>query len=345
MMLTTKYAGRATRWVGLAVAGLGLGAAGCAGFQTSQLNLLGATLFPAAGGGTVTDPVVTDPGTGGGFFGGIGAGVTDPCLEPVNRKFVTISMQNQSDDIIHYFLAFVAFVNTDTQTGAVCPDDLELYTNFGYQFIPDGSERAFGDYCIPGPALLYFHENGNFRNAGAGAAAFASAIDEAQGSSPTFDNTFGAGGTPVPVMDQILWHNPGTGEGAALQVANINPSPCDFGLVIATSQCALDAFYYVDDNDLPAGSTALGPGSARRTPNEIQGTGCTTGFQEAFHSLAPSGTTAALAGENQFIRGGIIRFVFIREDETPPVPQLLWEVIDDIGSLVHEFDPRAPISP
>ena len=344
MMLTNLRANRAMRWIGLSLAGSSLATTGCGGFTSSNLNMLGIpVLFGTRTGDTGTgDGTVTDPGAGGGdgFFGGVGSGTTDPCLEPDNRKFINISMRNNSDDIIHYFVAFVAFVDTDTQLGAVCQDDLALYTNFGYQFIAEGAERSFGDYCVQGPALLYFHENGNFQNAGG---TFASAIDEAQGTNPTFDSFFGPGGAVVPVPNQILFHNPGTGEGAALSVAPINPNPCEFGLIVATQQCSLDAFYYVDNNDLPAGSTALGPGSARRTPNEIQGTGCTTGFNEAFHSLAPPGITGSTAGDNEFIRGGSIEFVFIREDVTPPVPQLLWRVTDDVGGIVHEFDPRAPL--
>jgi hypothetical protein len=321
--------------------------AGCGG-GAAALFLLGSPLFTerptttgtgdTGGGGGTTD--------GGGFFGGGGRTTRDPCEEANNRKFVTISMRNQASlDFIHYFLLLVAFVDTDAQSGAVCQDDINLYTDFGYSFIPEGSQREFGDYCIEGPALLYFHESGNFRlGGGTGTDQFASAISPAQGNTPTFDSFFDSAGAMVPVPNQILFHNPGTGEGAALQVAPLTPNPCSTVVIGgATSQCSLDAFYYVDENDRLAGTTALGPGSARRVPNEIQGTGCLAGFQEAFASLAPSGTTASTAQNNEFLRGGRIEFVFIRQDLEPPIPQLLWRVTDASGVLVHDFDPRADI--
>ncbi|RMF79865.1 MAG: hypothetical protein D6744_08740 [Planctomycetota bacterium] len=317
---------------------------GCIGGPAGAASLLIGPLFtqraaPAAdttGGGT------TD--SGGGFFTTGNRANLDPCEEPNARKFVTISMRNLAPDHIHYFLALIAFVNTDTQNGAVCPDDIELYTDFGYTFVPENSTREFGDYCFEGPVLIYFHENGNFRSGtGFGANAFASAIPPAQGSNPSFDAFFTSAGARVPVPDQILFHNPGTGEGAALQIAQLTGSPCTSVVVPNTNQCSLDAFYYVDESDLLTGSTALGAGSARRVPNEIQGTGCTVGFQEAFARLAPSGTTALTAQENEFLRGGRIEFTFIREDLNPPIPQLLWRVTDAGGGIVHEPDPRAEI--
>jgi len=246
-----------------------------------------------------------------------------------------------SQDYIHYFLALVAFVNTDTQQGAVCPDDIDLYTQFGYTFVPEGSAREFGGYCIPGPALLYFHRNGAFRLS---ASQFGAGIPPAQGNNPTFDSFFNSAGQRVPVPDFILFHNPGTGEGFALLVANLPGTPCAT-LVFGggTGRCQWDAFYYVDENDRPAGTTVLGPGSSRRVPSEIQGTGCQLGLQQAFASLAPPTATASTAADDEYLRGGRIDFVFIRDDVEPPIPQLLWRVTDASGVLVHDFDPRADI--
>lgn len=322
-----------------------LSAVGCAGFSGNALNLLQTSLFTQFVGNTQTVPTTTTTTdtTSGGFFGGGGRQNVDPCEESNARKFITISMQNASEDYIHYFLALIAFVDTPNRPGAVCMDDIGIYTDFGYDFIPEGSQREFGDYCITGPALLYFHENGAFKKgAGNDPSSFGSAIPPAQGNSPTFDGFFSSAGALVPVPDQILFHNPGTGEGAALSIAPITANPCSATLTLNVGQCNLDAFYYVDEFDLPAGSTALGPGSARRVPNEIQDTGCTTGFQEAFHRLAPSGATASSATDNEFLRGGRIEYKFIREDTNPPIPQLLWRVTDIGGGLVHDFDPRAP---
>lgn len=342
-----RFAKKTTRFARLAcyTACVSVAAAGCAGISADALNLLQTPLFPFTGTTTTntTDTSTSTDTSSGGFFASGGRENVDPCAESNARKFVTISLRNRSQDYVHYFLAFIAFVNTDTRSGAVCADDIGLYTDFGYQLIPDGSTREFGDYCVEGPALFYFHDNGSFRGGGTGSASFASAIPPAQGNSPTYDSFFTAAGARVPVPDEILFHNPGTGEGAALQIAFINGSPCSSTLLVSTSQCSLDAFYYVDEQDLISGSTALGPGSGRRVPNEIQDTGCTLGFSEAFHSLAPSGTTAATANDNEFLRGGRIEYVFIREDTNPPIPQLLWQVTDAGGGLVHEFDSRASL--
>jgi hypothetical protein len=110
------------------------------------------------------------------------------------------------------------------------------------------------------------------------------------------------------------------------------------------AECDQDAFYYVDENDLLTGSVELGVGSARRIPSEIQGTGCEcTGFQDPYHVLAPSGTGALDADCNEFLRGGLIEYVFVREDTNPPYPQLLWRVTDQSGAEVHDFDARGPL--
>ena len=325
----------------LATAG-SIAALGCIGGPGGASALLVGPLFSqrvTANADGATGGVDTG---GSGFFNTGNRANLDPCEETNVRKFITISMRNFAPDHIHYFLALVAFVDTDTQVGAVCADDIELYTDFGYTFVPENSTREFGDYCFSGPALIYFHKNGNFRGgSGFGSDEFASGIAPAQGNSPSFDAFFTSAGARVPVPDQILFHNPGTGEGAALQIAQLTGSPCTSILVPNSSQCSLDAFYYVDEFDLLTGSTAVGAGSGRRVPNEIQGTGCTVGFQEAFSTLAPSGTTALTATDNEFLRGGRVEFTFIREDLNPPIPQLLWRVTDAGGSVVHEPDTRA----
>ncbi len=328
-----------------------LAAGGC--ISAGSMALLGRSMF--------TDYVGsagTTGGTSGGastFFSGGGRVETDPCAESNARKFIRISMRNMDpDDYIHYFFVAIAFVNSDQYpTGAVCPDDITLYTANGYEEIPEGSMQAFGNYCIEGPALIYFHENGQFRSGGGiGGAQLASAIGPAQGTNPTYDSFFGPGGAALPVPNVILFHNPGTGDGANLQVSTTAVDPCggDFGS-LGTPNCLQDAFYYVDDVDLLAGSIILGSGAGRRVPNEIQGTGCQCGafatiegqdFQAA-QVLAPSGTTASEARCNEFLRGGTIEYVFIRDDRNPPIPQLLTRVTDQYGSEVHTFDSRANV--
>lgn len=278
-----------------------------------------------------------------GFFDDDGRGEIDPCEETLSRKFVTISIQNLApNDHVHYFLVFIATVNGETYPdGAVCADDIALYTEFGYRLIGEGSAEVFGDYCLIGPMLVYFHENGRFRSAGGG---FASAIPPAQGSNPTFDTFFTSSGARVPVPEFILFHNPGTGDGASLQVSQTRTNPCnpeDFG---GSGTCAQDSFYYVDETDRLAGSTSLGNGSGRRVPTDIQGSGCEcSGFTDATQQLAPSGTSASNALCSEFTRGGRIEYIFIREDADPPFPQLLWRVTDAGGAVVHDFDSRASL--
>jgi hypothetical protein len=284
---------------------------------------------------------------GGGGFGGDDRTAVDPCTEPDRRKFVRITMRNVSpDDTIHYFLLLVAQVNSEEfPNGAVCEDDIDLYTSFGYVEIPAGDSTSFGDFCFFGPSLIYFHEAGQFQNAGgSGGTELASAIGPAQGSGATFDNFFSSAGAQVPIPNQIIFHNPGTGEGAALKISRNNPTPCDILSTGGEAPCRQDAFYYVGDTDIMVGSTALGTGSGRRVPNEIQGTGCEClGVSQPWYELAPSRVTANGARCNEFLRGGRIEIAFLREDTNPPFPQAVWRVTDASGSVVHDFDPRANI--
>lgn len=321
-----------------------LGVAGCA--SNSAFSLIGGNPYTFAGS---TDSGDEDTTGGSSSFFETGSRVSvDPCSESNSRKFVRISMRNLSpDDYIHYFLVLIAYVNGETYPdGAVCPDDIDLYTSFGYLEIPEGSEQEFGNYCITGPAVLYFHRSGQFKGGGGtGGSQLASAIAPAQGTNATFDNFFTSSGASVPVPDEILFHNPGTGEGAALKISWNATSPCDAEAVIfADADCDQDAFYYVDESDMITGSVALGVGSGRRIPSEIQGTGCEcVGFQDPYQSLAPSGTAASSARCNEFLRGGLIEYAFVREDTNPPYPQLLWRVTEQSGAVVHEFDSRADI--
>lgn len=333
--------------------GLVLSASGCAGRINGPAQFVAGALFPrvgqAQGGGATTTPQGPTAGAGG------SRGTLDPCSEPDSRKFVRISIRNLDPlDHVHYFLAFVAFINGDAYpNGAVCPDDIDLYRSFGYEFIPEGQERPFGAFCIQGPALLYFHQAGQFRtSSGTGSQQFGSAIPPAQGTSPSFDAFFDSGGALVPVPNSILWHNPGTGEGGALKVSLSDPTPCTGGdVAFVDPECEQDAFYYVDQTDRQAGTNVLGAGSGRRVPNEIQGSGCECGGFDTLLAtsisqvLAPSGATASSVQCNEFLRGGSIEYVFIRDDRNPPIPQLLWRVTDASGSVAHDFDPRANISP
>lgn len=309
---------------------------GC-GFNADQAGIFGPIFNDRVGGfgpGGVS-------GGSGGFDQGSG-GVTNPCNEPNTRKFVTISMRNHAPfDHIHYFFAMVAFIDDGTGSrGAVCPEDVGIYTDFGYQLIPEGTNRSFGDYCIQGPALLYFHRNGAFRGPGG----LGSAIAPAQGNNPTFDQFFNSAGARVPVPNQILWHNPGVGEGLALQVAQLNPDPCNTTIISGgTSRCNQDAFYYVDENDLLSGTTALGAGSGRRVPSEIQGTQCGAGVQNAASLLAATAVTSSTAASFNFVRGGRIEYAFVNENTNPPIPQLVWRVTDAGGGVIHAFDPRVPL--
>ena len=323
-----------------------LGALGCASV-VNPLSLLGSPLFAAEGSGSTT----SGGGAGGGdssFFDTGSRVNVDPCSESNARKFIRISMRNlATDSYIHYFLVMIAYVNGETYPdGAVCPDDISLYTSRGYLEIPEGQQQAFGNLCIVGPALFYFHENGQFRSGGGvGGSQLGSAIAPAQGTNATFDSFFTAGGALLPVPNLIIFHNPGTGEGASLKISVNRSDPCGEEVVgFFDPACDQDAFYYVDESDLISGSITLGVGSGIRVPSEIQGTGCEClGFQDPFQQLAPSGTSASNARCNEFLRGGAIEYVFVREDLNPPYPQLLWRVTDQAGAVVHDFDPQASI--
>lgn len=347
MKVTSAFLFRSSIALSLA-AGLSLAwTAGCGGsLDPDAARFASYLLFPsggaAAGGSGPT-------GTGGSSFDS--SGIVSPCNEPFDRRFVTISMRNTApDDFIHYFLLLGAFIQSETYPeGTVCPDDVPTYTMFGYEQIAEGTELAFGDYCFRGPMLLYFHREGRFRGVGSGATStLASGIAPARGTSATYDDFFNAVGARVPAPSFILFHNPGSGAGAPLLIANINDRPCDPVFQAGTSRCAIDAFYYVDDTDRIAGSTRRGNGSGVRVPSEIQGTSCECrGFSEPFQTLASSEKTASSPSLlcSEYLRGGRIEFVFLRDDTDPPYPQLVWRVTDASGSVAHEFDPRAAISP
>lgn len=318
---------------------LGLMSAGCMG--PGAFEPFG-TPFGPAGGATQT----IEPGSTGRFTGTSGSGdrsIGDPCQEEQTRKFVRISMRNLARDYIHYFLVFVAYVDDGTGlAGDVCADDVALYTAFGYELIPSGTSRAFGNYCFEGPVLLYYHRNGQFRDA----QGLASAIAPAQGSTATYDEFFGANGASVPVPSQILFHNPGTSaEGRALKVADSRDFPCDPTINDSSDPiCEQDSWYYVDQRDIRAGSTVIGRGSYVRVPADIEGTGCDCGIgNQAYQVLAPTGANASSALCSEFLRGGRIEYVFIRDDQEPPFPQLLWRVSDSTGSRAHDFDPRGKV--
>lgn len=332
---------------------------GC-GMGGSGWEFMGSPFYGAGGttGGT-TGPGTTTP-VGGGGGGQSDRTPRDPCQEAQARKFVTISMRNTTPDYIHYFFVAIAFVKVDTNdpnapipffdnvafpNGAVCPNDIRLYQQFGYNIeIPAGQVESFGDYCVGGHALIYYHRSGQFRvSPGQGAAGLGSAIAPAQGTSPTYDGFFTSAGARMPVPDIILFHNPG-GEGAALKVSRPTLNPCDAQPTVGAPNCARDSFYYVDEDDVRSGTAALGQGSARRVPSDIQGAGCQCrGTAQAFHVLAPSGVLARGATCQEFLRGGRIDYVFLRQDENPPFPQLVWRVTDPAGTAVHEYDPRAGI--
>ncbi len=322
-----------------------LAIAAAAGCGTGSLSALGIPFFPLFGTDTVTGGG-TGSGTGGsGAFGGGGRAELDPCEEPFTRKFVNISMQNANPDtFVHYFFVAIAFVDIGAG-GAVCEEDIALYTSNGYTQVAEGDFSEFGGFCVPGPALIYYHLNGQFQQ-GTGSDSLGSAIAPAQGSgSPTFDGIFSSAGLDLPVPDLIAFYNPGTGGGAALRVSQDNPTPCDAVAVGGfDSECQQDSFYYVDESDFLTGSESLGVGSGRRVANDVQGTSCEcTGAQSLFQVLAPSGTDADSANCDEFARGGRIEYVFIRQDETPPFPQLLWRVTDDSGSVWQDFDTRADL--
>ncbi len=331
-----------------AAAGLFATSASCGGGGAFQLI---GTPFTQS---TYTGTTAGSTGVQSGGAIDTGSTSSDPCSETNSRKFVRISMRNLSEDYVHYFLVMIAYVNGDTYPdGAVCEDDVQLYTSAGYIYVAEGVERTFGNYCIVGPALYYYHRNGQFRGAGtSGASSLASAIAPAEGSSPTYDTYFTAAGASLPVPNQILFHNPGTGEGRTLKISENNPNPCDTGGTTASydDSCDQDAFYYVDEDDLLVGSTALGFGSGRRVPNEIQGTGCGCGISsDPWAELGNSSLDASDVRDsdalcNVFLRGGRIDFIFLRDDTDPPYPQLVWQVTDSAGSRAHEFDSRADVN-
>lgn len=349
MTKRTQVRGVGLALIGAAVfAGL-IGAGGCAS-GGSGFEFLGSpflTLGPrtAAGGDGTLGPS-RGGGTAGGS-GGLGTGsrtFVDPCTLPQSRKIVRISLRNQSEDFVHYFLVLVARINSGNNEGdgGVCPDDIDFYTSFGYTEVPDGDFQEFGSVCIEGPSLVYFHRGGQFR--AGGGVNLASAISPAQGSNPTFDPFFSSGGVQVPVPDQIIFHNPGSGEGAQLKISENILSPCSLITTAGDPLCQQDAFYYVDESDLITGTTQLGIGSGRRAASEIQGTGCQClGLNDISQALAPANVTANTARCNEFLRGGTIQYVFVREDQTPAFPQLVWRVTDATGALVQDFDERANI--
>lgn len=317
----------------------GLGCTG--GSFGNALDLVGSALYGSNGSTTIGSGGSSNPLGGGAFGTGTRANV-DPCTESTSRKFVRVSMRNLAEDHVHYFLIMIAFVNGSAYPdGAVCATDVSLYTSNGYVEVPDGQTLEIGNICVIGPALYRFHDAGQFR--AGGGATLASAIGPAQGSNPTYDAFFTATGASLPVPNVIYFHNPGTGDGAPLKVSVNNTAPCSFvinGQV--ASQCTQDAWYYVDDTDQPAGTTALGAGSFRRVPNEIQGTGCQCGLGDnSSQTLAPSGATASNARCNEIFRGGLIEYVFMRNDTNPPFPQLVWRVTDGNGGRAHNFDSRA----
>lgn len=316
---------------------------GCGGVGPGEF--IGSPFRTLSGGGTTGTGADGAGDAGGAAFGGDTRVATDACDEPENRKFLSISMRNLSGDHVHYFLVLVARIQSDTfPEGAVCPDDIALYTLFGYREIADGAFLEFGNFCFEGPALLYFHEGGGFQTAGGpGGVQLASAIAPAQGSSPSFDAFFTSAGKQIPVPEFIFFHNPGSGQGRELKISRSSTSPCDQVVTNADPACNQDAFYYVDENDLMTGSTALGNGSGRRTPSDIQGDACECSGLGLGQSLAPSGVTAATAQCSEFIRGGRIEYAFVREDTNPTFPQLLWRVTDPSGLVVHDFDPRGNV--
>lgn len=322
-----------------------LGGVGCKSIG-SAFEFLGTPFLVYNPEGGAAGPTSSGRQTGGGL-GEEGATV-DPCLEPQARKLLRISMRNQASEHVHYFLALIALVNgTEYPEGAVCEDDIPLYTAFGYESIPRGTTRAFGNYCVSGPALLYFHRTGQFRAAGGtGGRSLASAIGPAQGTTPTYDNAFTSAGLTVPVPNFILFHNPGTtAEGQALKVSESLQDPCNRQVVqFADPPCEQDSFYYVDETDRRAGSSALGFGSARRVPGDIQGSACQCrGLAQGYQRLASASSSASAAQCDEFFRGGRIDYVFIKDDTDPPYPQLLWRVTDSAGARAHDFDSRASI--
>ncbi len=337
---------RVTMWVLALGLATGLGVAGCGG-GGNAFQYLGGNPYPLVGSTTGTTVPGTTGRTPGGTTTGQTGGFVDPCSLSQSMKFVTLSMRNLATDFLHYFLVLVAHVNgIEYPDGAVCADDLALYTSFGYISIPAGQSRSFGNICITGPALYYFHRDGQFQTAsGSAGQNLGSAIGPAQGTTPTFDTFFTSTGVTVPVPDQILFHNPGTGAGQSLKISRNTTEPCATQVVnVGDPACQQDSFYYVDDTDRIAGSTALGVGAGRRVPNEIQGTACQCqGISDPTQVLAPSNQSSLNVPCNMFFRGGRIDFVFVRQDTDPPFPQLVWRVSDSSGSRIHDFDSRSGV--
>lgn len=346
---------RAVRWpviVAAAVGATGLLMAaaclGCAGGSAFQYYWQGTPYLP----GATTSGSAATPGSSGrspGALDGGSRGDVDPCDEPQERKFIRISMRSQVEfDYVHYFLVLIANIRSETYPdGAVCSDDTDIYRSFGYTLVQEGGQVAFGNLCIQGPALYYFHRSGQFR--GTGATGLASAIAPAQGSTASYDGFFGPTGARVPVPNFIIFHNPGLGSAQqALKYSDNMTAPCnpttgDTG----DPPCQQDGFYYVDDLDTRSGVVPTAgnrAGSYVRFPDEIQGTECYEGASNnAWATLAPSGATAASAEDWEFLRGGQINFVFIRNDTDPPIPQLVWRVTDSSGARAHDYDPRADV--
>lgn len=326
---------------------LGL-AVGCGG--SSLLRSIG-TPFPLPAGVSNTPTPASSGRSAGGTSGASSRSDSDPCDETQNRKIIFLSMRNLTDDYIHYYLLLIAFIDdptTDDVEGAVCEDDIPLYTSFGYQLVPEGTSIPFGNVCIPGNSLYYFHENGQFQGAGQG---LASAIAPAAGSTATYDTYFNQSGRQVPVPDRIIFHNPGTSaEARALKVAESSVNPCAVVINdVGDPECEQDGWYYVDEFDFPAGSRPTGSDGVEagiyvRYPADIQGTGCACNLGNIPYSqLAPSNAAASDALCNEFLRGGRIDYVFVRDDTEPPFPQLVWRVTDSNGTRAHDFDPRANV--
>lgn len=342
----------ALRWMvaGLVAAGLAgtIAGTGC-GSGGQGFEFLGGIfpLNPPPAGGGGNGGGGGSSGGGGGLGGGLGGGsreFVDPCTLPDARKLIRISMRNDSEDFVHYFLLLVANINEGANEGAgsVCPDDIDLYTTFGYQLVADGAVRELGSVCVVGPALFYLHRGGQFR--AGGASGLASAIGPAAGASSTFDAFFTSSGASVPIPDFIYFSNTGSGEGRSLLISRPILSPCSAITLAGDPICEQDGFYYVDETDRIVGTTALGFGSGRRVSAEFQGTGCQClGSNDPFQLLGPARAAAANARCNEFLRGGRIDYVFIRDDQEPPVPQLVWRVTDANGSIVHAFDERTGV--
>lgn len=336
------------------------GMLGCGGGAEGLNSLLGTSLFPSGSTSSSGSSGSSNSSSGSGSSSG-SATDADPNTLSVEKKLIRISMRNLSSDTVHYFLLMVGFVRGDAYpTGGVSASDIAFYTNQanGYTEIPAGQTVAFGNYCINGPAVYRFHLNGQFKGGGG---KLASAIGPAQGTTPTYDNYFTSAGAQVAVPDVILFHNPGTGDGQDLQLAFTNPTPCAAGTLLGASNCGQDAWYYVDEQDLPSGSNS-GADAYVRYPNGIQGTGCQCGGAPASFGVAdqlvsgvafsaqagqlraPSGLSASSAQCNQFFRGGRIDYVFLRNtDILPTPPQLVWKVTDGSGATAHTFDPRSGV--